>query len=258
LLQLLAREGLRENTVVFFFADHGREDFRGKYFAYEQGFETPLIVRWPALLKPGSKSDALVSLMDANAQTLALAGVKAEGLDAIPFFGPEAKHREYIFGARDRIDDTPDRVRTVRDARYKLMRNYHPELPYLQRMAYAEVTNPAYNRMRQLFAEGKLNADQAKFMASSRPPEELYDLQNDPYELHNLVSDPAQHATLERLRKQLGAWIADTHDQGATPEDPATVAQELKHNEATEQKLRAEFGLGPHGVLLKVPKASQP
>jgi uncharacterized sulfatase len=255
---LLDSEGLCENTAIFFFADHGREDFRGKYFAYEQGFETPLIVRWPALLKPGSKSDALVSLMDANAQTLALAGVKAEGFDAVPFFGPEAKHREYIFGARDRIDDTPDRVRTVRDSRYKLMRNYHPELPYLQRMAYAEITNPAYNRMRQLYAEGKLNGDQAKFMASSRPPEELYDLQTDPYELHNLIDDSAQHATLERLRKQLDAWIADTHDQGAQPEDPADIAEELRKLAIAEKKMRTEVGLGPHDVLLKVPHATSP
>ena len=256
LLRLLERDGLRENTAVFFFADHGREDFRGKYFAYEQGFETPLIVRWPALLKPGSTSDDLVSLLDVHATSLALAGVKADGLDGIPFLGPGAKKREFIFGARDRIDDTPDRVRTVRGARFKLIHNYEPQRPYLQRMAYAEVTNPAYNRMRQLFAEGKLNAAQAKFMASSRPPEELYDLQDDPFELHNLADDPAHRATLDKLRAQLDAWIADTHDQGVTPEDPQTVAEELKRNEKAEQKLRADFGLGPHGVLLRVPQAT--
>ena len=260
LLALLEREGMRENTAVFFFADHGREDFRGKFFAYEQGFETPLIVRWPALLKPGSTSDDLVSLMDVHAASLALAGVKADGLDGIPFFGPGAKKREFIFGARDRIDDTPDRVRTVRDARFKLIRNFFPQQPYLQRMAYAEVTNPSYNRMRQLFAGGKLNADQTKFMAAHRPAEELYDLQNDPFELHNLAGDPAHHATLERLRQQLDAWIAGTHDQGAIPEDPQVVAQDLKRNEKGGQKLRAEFGLGPHDVLLKVPRqtAKQP
>jgi arylsulfatase A-like enzyme len=256
LLQLLDREGLRENTVVFFFADHGREDFRGKYFAYEQGFETPLIARWPAHLQPGSKSDDLVSLIDVSAQTLSMAGVKTEGLDGAPFFGPSAKKREYVFGARDRIDDTLDRVRTVRDARFKYMRNYEPQRPYLQRMAYAEVTNPSYNRMRQLYAEGKLNADQAKFMAASRPPEELYDLQADPFELHNLVGDPAQQANFERLRQRLDVWIADTHDQGAMPEDPAVVAEELMRNEAADRKLRAEFGLGPNDVLLKVPQAS--
>ena len=258
LLQQLDREGLRENTVVFFFADHGREDFRGKYFAYEQGFETPLIVRWPAQLQAGSKSEELVSLLDVHAQTLALAGVKAEGLDGWPFFGPGARKREYVYGARDRIDDTSDRVRTVRDARFKYLRNFQPERPYLQRMAYAEVTNPAYNRMRQLFAEGKLNADQAKFMAASRPPEELYDLQADPFELHNLAADPAQRGNLERLRKQCDAWIADTRDQGAILEDPAVIAADLKRNEAPEEKLRATLGLGPHDVLLKVPQAPVP
>lgn len=251
LLRLLDSEGLRENTVVFFFSDHGREDFRGKYFSSEQGFEVPLMVRWPALLKPGSSSDDLVSLLDVHATSLSLAGVSPAGLDGAPFFGPDAKKREFVFGARDRIDDTLDRVRTVRDARFKLVRNYEPQRPYLQRMAYAEVTNPSYNRMRQLFAEGKLTADQAKFMAAKRPAEELYDLQNDPFELNNLVDDPAQGTTLGRLRQQLDAWISDTHDQGAIPEDPQTVAEELKRNAQAEQKLRGEFGLGPNDVLLK-------
>ena len=251
LLRLLDSEGLRENTVVFFFSDHGREDFRGKYFPSEQGFEVPLMVRWPALLKPGSTSNALVSLLDVCATSLSLAGVHAAGLDGVPFFGPEAKMREFIFGARDRIDDTLDRVRTVRDARCKLVRNYEPQRPYLQRMAYAEVTNPSYNRMRQLFADGKLNGNQAKFMAARRPYEELYDLQNDPFELHNLVDDPAHHAKLVRLRQQLEAWISDTHDQRAIPEDSETVAEELKRNAKAEEKLRAEFGLGPNEVLLK-------
>ena len=251
LLRLLDNEGLRENTVVLFFADHGREDFRGKYFSSEQGFEVPLLVRWPSLLKPGSSSDALVSLLDVHASSLSLAGVNAAGLDGAPFFGPAARKREFIYGARDRIDDTQDRVRTVRDTRFKLVRNYEPQRPYLQRMAYAEVTNPSYNRMRQLFAEGKLNADQSKFMASQRPGEELYDLQNDPFELHDLAADPVHHATLMRLRQQLDAWIADTHDQGAIPEDPQTVAEDLKRNAKAEQKLRAEFRLGPDEVLLK-------
>lgn len=115
------------------------------------------------------------------------------------------------------------------------------------------VTNPACNRMRQLFAEGKLNADQSQFMAVHRLAEDLCDLQSDPFELHNLADDPAHRATLERLRQQLDAWIADTHDHGAVLEDPQTVAQDLKRDETTEKKLRVEFGLGEHGVLLKVP-----
>jgi arylsulfatase A-like enzyme len=119
-----------------------------------------------------------------------------------------------------------------------LIRNYEPQRPHFQRMACAEATNPACNRMRQLFAEGKLNAEQSRFMASSRPHEELYDLQDDPFELHNLAEDPAHRAILDHFRKQLDAWIADTHDQGATREDPETGAEDLKRNEAADKKLR--------------------
>lgn len=254
-LDLLRREGLAENTVVFFFADHGREDFRGKYYSYEQGFRVPLLVRWPALLPPGSTSDALASLLDVHATTLALAGVSAEGLDGATMFGPGAKAREFVFGARDRIDDTPDRVRTVRDVRFKLIRNFEPERPYLQRMAYAEVSNPTYNRMRRLHAEGKLNADQRRFMAPQRAPEELYDLQADPFELNNLAGDPRHRATLDHLRGVLAAWLKDTRDESAAPEDPADLDGQLANLDKIVAGHRQK--LGPTGRLESVPGAPE-
>jgi uncharacterized sulfatase len=251
----LQREGLAENTVVFFFADNGREDFRGKYYSYEQGFRVPLLVRWPALLPPGSASDELVSLLDVHATTLALAGVRAEGLDGWPIFSPGAKSRDFVFTARDRIDDTPDRVRTVRDARFKYIRNFEPERPYLQRMAYAEVSNPTYNRMRRLHTEGKLNADQRKFMAAQRPPEELYDLQADPFELNNLAGDARHRATRDRLRAVLAAWLKDTRDESAAPEDPADLEAQMKNLEKIVAGHRQK--LGPSGRLESVPGAAE-
>ena len=172
-----------------------------------------------------------MSLLDVHATTLALAGVKAEGLDGWPIFSPGAKSRDFVFTARDRIDDTPDRVRTVRDARFKYIRNFEPERPYLQRMAYAEVSNPTYNRMRQLHAEGKLNSDQRKFMAKQRPSEELYDLQSDPFELNNLAGDARHRATVERLRAVLAAWLKDTRDDSAAPENSADLDAEMKNLE---------------------------
>jgi len=241
-LELLERQGLKENTIVFLFADHGREDFRGKYYAYEQGFNIPLIIRWPALLKPGSTNDGLISMLDVHAQCLAMAGVKAEGLDGAPFFGPEAKPREFVFCARDRIDDTPDRIRTVRDVRYKYIRNLEPERAYLQPMAYAEVTNPSYVRMRQLSAEGKLNPAQSKFMAPHRPSEELYDLESDPFELRNLAEDAQQRSILERLRAKLDIWMKETHDQGGIPEDPAEVQKEMDQLAKSVAKMKAQRG----------------
>jgi arylsulfatase A-like enzyme len=237
-LKLLDREGLRENTVVFFFADHGREDFRGKYYGYEQGVHVPLLVRWPALLPPGSTSDELVSLLDVHAMSLSLAGVKADGLDGTPFFGPEARRRESLFGARDRIDESHDRIRSIRDARYKFYRNFEPGRPYLQPMAYAEVTNPTYNRMRQLFADGKLDAAQAKFMAERRPVEELYDLSVDPFELHNLAVEPHAAATVARLRTKLDTWIRESGDQGGALEDPKAVEKEMEKLDNSVRRMR--------------------
>lgn len=239
-LDLLKREGLAENTLVFFFGDHGRECFRGKYFAYEQGCHTSLLVRWPGKVPAGTKTEDLISLMDVTATTLSAAGVPVpKEFHGQPFLGPEAKKREYLFTARDRIDDTQDRVRTVRDARYKYLRNFEPERPYIQPMVYAEHTNPNFNLMRDLQAAGKLNADQLKFLAPQRPAEELYDLQTDPWEFHNLAGQPGHEETLKRLRGVLDQWIQDTHDCGATPENPASLKRILEEHAA---KMAKEFG----------------
>jgi arylsulfatase A-like enzyme len=241
-LDLLGREGLGDNTVVFFFGDHGRECFRGKYFAYEQGCHVSLLVRRPGKLPAGTRGDDLVSLIDVTATTLALAGVELpEGFHGQPFLTPQARPREYLFTARDRIDDTPDRVRTVRDARFKYIRNFQPERPYLQPMVYAEHTNPNFTLMRRLFAAGRLNADQAKFLAPRRPAEELYDLKADPWEFHNLAAAPAHKDTLARLRRELDRWIKDTRDGGDTPEDPAALRRIL---DAHKRSMEKQFGKG--------------
>ncbi len=219
-LDLLEKDGLRDNTIVFFFGDNGRECFRGKCTAYEAGCAVPLMVRWPALCPPRSSSDELVSLIDVTATTLALAGVMLpKEMHGQPFLGPSSKRREFIFTARDRLDESLDRVRTVRDARFKLIRNFEPQRPYIQPMPYLDRTNPNYALMRQLQAEGKLNAAQMKFMAASRPVEELYDLQNDPFELKNLVESQEHRETLARLRTGLNQWIEQTNDSGRIPED---------------------------------------
>ncbi|MBM4093027.1 MAG: sulfatase, partial [Planctomycetes bacterium] len=201
-----------------------------KYFQYEQGCQVPLIVRWPNQLPAGSTSDDLVSLIDVSATTLALAGVTLPpGMHGQPFLGPNTQRREYLFTALDRMGTKVDRVRTVRDTRYKYIRNFEPNQPYLPpHMPYADNTNPNFNLMRQLCAEGKLNAVQTKFMAPSRPVEELYDLQTDPFEFNNLVESSEHKPDLVRLRSVLEKWIVDTNDQGRTPEDPATQKREIE------------------------------
>jgi arylsulfatase A-like enzyme len=257
-LRLVEEYGLRDSTAVFIFADHGREDFRGKYFAYEQGLAVPLLVRWPDQLRPGSASDRLVSLLDVHAGTLALAGLASAGLDGAPFFGPGAQERRYVFGARDRIDDTTDRVRTVRDVRYKYIRNFEPWRPYLQPMAYAEATNPSYRRMRELFAQEKLNLAQAKFMAARRPEEELYDLEVDPWELVDLAADPAQRTRLADMRATLDRWMRDTGDRGGAPEDPTQLEKEMDVLAKSLQRVKQSLANAKSAEVTTSPPGSQP
>jgi uncharacterized sulfatase len=120
-----------------------------------------------------------------------------------------------------------DRIRCVRTQRYKLIRNYYPNRPYTQPNAYKERQYPVLSLMKQLHSEGKLTPDQARFMAPSRPEEELYDLEMDPHELRNLAALPAHKTTLRDLRRRLDHWIKETDDQGANPEDRATIEKQM-------------------------------
>src|SRR5205807_2188636 len=122
---------------------------------YEGGLRIPLIVRWPGKVKAGTVRNDLVSAIDISATSLEIAGLQPK-LQGQPFFGAAARKRKYIFGARDRCDETVDRIRSVRDERYKYIKNFMPERPYTQRNAYKERAYPALAVMKRLHAEGKL------------------------------------------------------------------------------------------------------
>jgi N-sulfoglucosamine sulfohydrolase len=143
------------------------------------------------------------------------------------FLGEQAgAAREYAFGARDRCDETVFRLRTVRDDRYRYIKNFTPDRPFLSHNAYKEKQYPVWNLLKELDAQGKLTAAQKFLTAPTMPPEELYDLQKDPYEIHNLAdsSDAGEQAELKKLRGVVEKWIEETHDQGAVFE-PKEVAE---------------------------------
>lgn len=220
-LKLLEDGGLAENTVVFFFGDNGRCHVRDKQWLYDGGLHVPLLVRWPGRVAPGTVRDDLVSAIDITATSLWAAGVKTpDRMQGRVFLGPDARPREYVFGARDRCDETVDRIRCVIGRRYHYLRNYHPEWPYTQPNQYKETQYPVLNLMKQLHAAGKLTAAQELFMAPHKPPEELYDLETDPHEIYNLAGSPEHQPVLNELRAALDRWISETGDEGARPEDP--------------------------------------
>jgi N-sulfoglucosamine sulfohydrolase len=129
-----------------------------------------------------------------------------------------APERRYVFGARDRCDETPFRFRTVRDARIRYIRNFTPDRPFLQANAYKETSYPVWNLLKRLHAAGKLTPAQDRLCTPTMPEDELYDLTRDPHEIDNLAGRPEYEADLSRLRKALDVWIDETDDQGRIPE----------------------------------------
>lgn len=218
LLRQLEEDGLAENTVVFHWSDHGPLP-RGKRWPYDSGIHIPLIIRWPGHLKPGSLTDRLVSTIDLGPTVLSIAGIPIPShIQGKAFLGEQASPpREYIYASRDRHDETYDMVRAVRDKRFKYIRNYRPDLPYLLWIPYRN-RHPIVQEMWRLYLEGKLEGPQLLMFRRTRPPEELYDTLNDPYEIHNLADDPIYRPELERLRRALDQWLDEVGDMGRIPE----------------------------------------
>jgi uncharacterized sulfatase len=226
LLAQLAEDGLADDTIVFFFSDHGVGLPRGKRWLYDTGLRVPLLLRfgknWAHLApgKSGTATDRLVSFVDFAPTMLSLTGVKAPAhLHGAPFLGAAAgKPREAIYGIRDRMDERVDFSRAVRDKRYKYVRNYRPELPWAQPIAYMEEM-PTMKEWRRLSAAGKLSGAAGRFLSRTKPFEELYDTQEDPHELVNLAGPGGRHAeVLDRMRKLHLRWVAQTRDLGFLPE----------------------------------------
>ena len=197
--------------------DHGISHARGKQFLYDEGTKIPFIIWGPQYVKKGVRKE-LIAHIDMAATSLYFAGIEIpEYMESRTLFGQQVNQRQYVISARDRCDETEDRIRSVRKGDYKYIRNFHPERPYLQPCVYKDYKS-IIKTMRSLYADHKLNRDQSLIMADTRPAEELYDLRNDPFELRNIASEATHKETLEELRDILNKWIVDTDDKGQYPE----------------------------------------
>ena len=216
-LAWLDQQKLSEKTIIIYFGDHGRGMPRFKRWCYDTGTHTPLIVRWPGKIAAGSVRDDLVEFVDFPATALALAGVPIpKDFDGRPFLGESTTPRKYVHAARDFMDETFDRIRSVRDSRFRYVRNFAPELPYAQVISYMEIGR-TMQVWRKAEAGGNLNPTQRLFFAPAKPKEELYDSESDPWEVKNLINDPKYATQLDALRTECDAWLERTHDKGAIP-----------------------------------------
>ena len=188
ILAKLEADGLAEDTIVIFFADNGRLEHRGHGWCYDSGDRIPLIIRWPKHFPappqyhPGSVSEQLISQLDLPATTLACAGVKKPaGMQSRVFLGAGADTpRTVVFNERDRHDEAVQRIRAARSARYRYIRNFMPQIPFMAMHRYKEASYPVVPLLRELSREGKLTGAPLALMAPRLPDEEFYDLETNP------------------------------------------------------------------------------
>ena len=241
IVQRLKDEGDYENTVILFMTDHGISHARGKQFLYEEGIHVPLVIAGPGV-EVGKRRDDLVEHIDIAALSLGLAGIDIpKKMQARDILADDYEPRTAIFSARDRCDETVERMRCVRTERFKYIRNYYPERPHLQPNRYKDAKDIII-AMRAANAAGELDEAQKLLFTPTRPKEELYDLKNDPFEINNLAEDPKYAKRLEGLSERLDNWIKRTKDQGDESEamfdsDMAVYTKKTEGTDAEQHRI---------------------
>ncbi len=224
LLQELEDSGLADDTIVFYYSDHGGVLGRSKRYMYESGLRVPLIIRFPkkyAHLAPdhaGTKTDRIVSFVDFAPTVLSLSDIEIpEYMQGRAFLGKQqADPSQYAFANRGRMDERRDLIRSVRDKKYRYIRNYMPHKIYAQHLEYLWRA-PSMRSWEAEFKKGNLNKVQSRFFGT-KPAEELYDVTTDPHNIDNLAGQKEYRDVLTRMRKANEAWLLEIKDVGFVPE----------------------------------------
>jgi arylsulfatase A-like enzyme len=220
LLSQLKEDNLMEKSIIFFFSDHGDGLPRSKRWVYDSGTRIPLIVRFPDGKHAGVINERLVSFVDFGPTVLSLAEVKVPGyVHGLPFLGGQtADPRKYVYFHRDRNGENRETIRAIRDKRFRYVRNYKPDEPYIKSLAYRD-RQKIMQELNRLIEEGALAEKQWQFSAQRKPIEEFYDTYSDPFEIRNLASNPEYYERISEMRAALDAWIAECNDPLDMPED---------------------------------------
>ncbi|MDA3929343.1 MAG: sulfatase [Prolixibacteraceae bacterium] len=215
----LEEAGLLENTIVFFYSDHGGPLPRGKREHYDSGLKVPFIVSFPKSIR-GDRVNELISFVDLAPTILSLAGIEPpaymQGQAFLGKFKSETK-RKYIYGSGDRFDEYPDRIRSIRDSQFMYVRNYHPELPAYKDVAYRKNMD-MMNELIKLNNNNELNPEQAYYFRTTKFEEELYNCKADPFQLNNLIEDNTFEPKISELSYAMDNWLIEVRDMGAMPE----------------------------------------
>lgn len=248
ILDDFAERGLLENTIIFFLSDHGRPALKGKYWMYDSGTRIPFIIYIPEGMalpegfERGAVSDQLLSSIDISATTLALAGVeKPDYMQGKVFLGPQQEPaRTYVYGAIDRIGGVHFKTRAVRSRKYRYIRNFNNGLSILEcSTEYRKARLPYYNTLLILDNCNRLTGA-GRTLVKPLPLEELYDLENDPFETNNLAYREEYQTIRREMEAVLMFWIESIDDKGFYPDSPAIQAHFIDYRTKNKEMYREE------------------
>ena len=216
----LEADGLLENTIVVWYSDHGGPLPRQKRLLYDSGMHLPMIIRYPNGWRAGEVDDRLVSFVDFAPTLLSMTGKEPPAhMDGQAFEGKYKAEspRAYVHGAADRFDEAYDMIRAVRDHRFKYLRNFQSDRPYYLPLGFREQM-PIMKELLRIRDAGELSTEQSQWFRTTKPQEELFDTQVDPFELNNIASDPQYADKLAELRIEAERWMTAIDDKGHLPE----------------------------------------
>lgn len=220
LVKSLKKEGLYENSYIFFYSDHGGPFPRHKRAIYETGTKVPFFVKLPNGKKEKIDKEQFLSFVDFAPTVLSIAEIEIPSeYQGIPFLGKfkSENKREYLFTSSDRFDENPDRIRAVRNKKYKYIRNYYPENSHALDVEY-RTQMPLMRHLTGLHLQNKLSENANLWFRQPKLAEELYDLENDPFELNNLSVDINYSDQIIKFNKILDNWLDEIDDLGKIPE----------------------------------------
>lgn len=224
ILAELEKTGVADDTIVFFFTDHGDGALpRAKEYIYDSGTKVPFIIKGaknfpiPGIDKPGMVNDRLCNFVDVPPTVLSMLGLPVpEYMQGTPFLGNPGKEHEFVVATRDRANSRYDTHRAVRDKRFLYIRYLRPYLPLYLKITGFE--NPGMDALRAEFEKGTLAPEAAQFLTPTKPAEELYDTLNDPDNVINLAADSNYAGTIQTMRGRLMKWMKESGDTGMMPE----------------------------------------
>ena len=220
IIRQLKEDGLYDNTIIFFYGDHGGPFPRYKRALYETGTKVPMIVKFLGSQKDTDYDDRFISFIDLAPTMLSLAGIEPpKVMQGKAQFGvfEVVKKPKYVFSTSDRFDGFYDRLRAVRSQRYKYIKNFNIDVSNVLPVIYRQQM-PMMKKLDEMYVKSELDSVQSLWYRTPKPEEELYNLENDPYELVNLADRSELQDTLAHLRTVLKDWIKETNDLGQYPE----------------------------------------